>query len=313
MSQQKTIIDAMYDPDLFGPWHTPRKNWLRWEIVHRANYGLPIEAKDRAFYHKLFGPRRLPTAPARESLEIAPRGSGKTQELAMEATYTSMLARLAIDSGSIPRRKVRGLMLSADREQTQESMDFCHMFTTESPLLRSLVTERTKTSVSFGPYVKLSVRTASDRSIRGPSAYFVGCDELPAWLPERAYKILRAVRPAAAKYPGSVIRHIGTTGEKSGPAFDMWEQHWGKDAPILVSVASDCDVNMTPSHKLAVARAYELDPYSASAEYGSLWLAWRVSLHYPRSLARDERRPPPAAASRPLTHLGWFGHGSRWP
>ena len=201
MSQQKTIIDAMYDPDLFGPWHTPRKNWLRWEIVHRANYGLPIEAKDRAFYHKLFGPRRLPTAPATEGMAIAPRGSGKTQELAMEAVYASMLARLAIDSGSIPRRKVRGLLLSADREQTQESMDFCHMFTTESPLLRSLVTERTKTSVSFGPYVKLSVRTASDRSIRGPSAYFVGCDELPAWLPERAYKI-----PSGAPGSGEVPR-----------------------------------------------------------------------------------------------------------
>ena len=54
------------------------------------------------------------------------------------------------------------------------------------------------------------------------------------------------MRPAAAKYPGSVIRHIGTTGEKNGPAFDMYEQFWGKDASVLVCVASGSDLNVHP-------------------------------------------------------------------
>lgn len=294
----KTILDAMQDPALFSPWFSPWSNWTKWETVLRAIHGLPIAPKDRPFFRKVFGNRRIPTTPAGEVLVIAPRGSGKTLIQATEAVYTCGL----LDWSHL-KRKIRGLVIANDKEQAQEMMDFVFQFVTESPALAALVASRTRSSVTFKSGVRLSVRAASDRSIRGPSVCFGGCDELPSWIPDRATKILRAFRPALGKVLGSLLLHIGTTGERSGPAFDMHEKFFGMDdAPILIAHAELTDLNVLPEYKRLIAKAYAMDDYSARAEYGSLWMDGESSfIQRDRVTIAPESNPSPPRTGRLFT------------
>ncbi len=39
-----TMLDAMHDPQLFGPWFQDRASWRLWEVFLAALFGLPLHA-----------------------------------------------------------------------------------------------------------------------------------------------------------------------------------------------------------------------------------------------------------------------------
>jgi hypothetical protein len=43
-----TILDAMHDPALFGPWFKDRASWRAWEAFLAALFGLPMDAEAAA-------------------------------------------------------------------------------------------------------------------------------------------------------------------------------------------------------------------------------------------------------------------------
>jgi hypothetical protein len=42
-----TILDAINDPKLFGPWFEPKSSWLAWTAFLAALFGLPMTTDER--------------------------------------------------------------------------------------------------------------------------------------------------------------------------------------------------------------------------------------------------------------------------
>ena len=83
-----TIVEAMRDPALFGPWFKDRGSWRAWEVFLAALFGLPIEGEDAAaLYARYTGRSTPPTAPAREAWVVAGRRGGKSHIAALVAVY----------------------------------------------------------------------------------------------------------------------------------------------------------------------------------------------------------------------------------
>jgi hypothetical protein len=45
-----TLLDAMADPALFGPWFTPRAPWAAWRAFLAALFGLPMSEDQAALW-----------------------------------------------------------------------------------------------------------------------------------------------------------------------------------------------------------------------------------------------------------------------
>jgi len=289
----------MRDPKLFQPWFYPSSNWVRWAVVVKSIFGLPLDATERKFFRDVFGDRKPPTSQVSEALILAGRGAGKSIIAALIVSYFA-----ALMDWHFLKRKVRVLCLAADREQSEEVMLFVSQFFTESPTLAALVASRTKGSITLKSGVKLSIRTASARGIRGPAIAAAVCDELPAWIHDPSAnsdtKILRALRPALGKVSGSLLVSIGSTGSRDGAAWEMFENHFGHDdAPILVAKATSRQLNITPEHRRAVEAAYKLDGYAAKSEYDSGWADDEAAfLSRERVTVTPEKNPTPPQQGR---------------
>ncbi len=69
-----TILEAMRDPALFGPWFEQRASWRAWEVFLAALFGLPLVAEGATtLYARHTGRSALPAQPAREGWVIVGR------------------------------------------------------------------------------------------------------------------------------------------------------------------------------------------------------------------------------------------------
>ena len=115
--------------------------------------------------------------------------------------------------------------------------------------------------------------TASTAAPRG-RAYALAIVEEAAFLPadESAnpdVELLRALRPALARVPGSLLAVISSPYARKGVLFNAWSRHHGKpDADVVVVQAATQELNPAFDAK-AVERAYDDDPIAAAAEYGA--------------------------------------------
>jgi hypothetical protein len=83
-----TILDAMHDPQLFGPWFKDRVSWSAWEVFLAALFGLPMDGEGAAaVFSKHTGRTVPPSTPAREAWVCGGRRSGKSFFAALVAVY----------------------------------------------------------------------------------------------------------------------------------------------------------------------------------------------------------------------------------
>ncbi len=263
-----SLLRAFTDPRLLGPHFDPWAQWRHWAVVIAAIMGEPLDAHGRVLFKKLFGFAYSPGHPASESLILAGRGSGKSKVGAALVTCIAVLR-----DWSHLKRRARILLLSCDREQSQESFSFVEQYF-QAPALAALVVSKTKSSITLRNNLILQIRTASPRGLRGPSVAAAIVDEV-CFLPREPSaasdtKVFRALRPALSKVEASLLISISSTGARDGVAYDLFTKYYGvKDAPVLVCRAKSTDLNLTAEHARARAAAFDLDPYSAAAEYDS--------------------------------------------
>ena len=63
-----TILDAMLDPALFGPWFRDRTSWRAWEAFLAGLFGLPLGGESAAaLFSKHTGHTVAPVGPVRET------------------------------------------------------------------------------------------------------------------------------------------------------------------------------------------------------------------------------------------------------
>src|SRR5215471_17775747 len=84
-----SIVDTMYDQNLFGPWFTGR-TWGVWEAVLKATFGLPMTAAEAESFKSVAGGRDPPKRRQRELWALCGRRSGKDSIASLIAAHTAV-------------------------------------------------------------------------------------------------------------------------------------------------------------------------------------------------------------------------------
>ena len=63
MTPQVSILQAIDDPNLFGPWFQNPKSWARWRAFLATQFALPATPSERKTFRELTGRKRFPTKP----------------------------------------------------------------------------------------------------------------------------------------------------------------------------------------------------------------------------------------------------------
>jgi hypothetical protein len=114
------------------------------------------------------------------------------------------------------------------------------------------------------------VATCSYKSVRGFTAAAVICDEVAFWRSDEgadpAIEVIRAVRPALATIPDSLLLGISSPYARSGPLWEAYRKHYGEDSDTLVWQAPTTVMNPTVSQAL-IDRDMAGDPEAARSEW----------------------------------------------
>lgn len=263
-----SIRDTMADPNLFGEWFGDAESWAAWRAFLSALFGLPAESGAEQIFKDCTGRTTWPAEPFREATVICGRRGGKTQTLALLATYMGAFRDWRPHMKRGERAHV--LCVSADRDQARNLVSYVRGLT-EVPLVAAEVERSTNDTVEFRNGSAIRVTTASHRTSRGYTAAAVLCDEAAFWRSETTQnpdvEIIRALRPSLATLPGSILITASSPYARRGHLYQSYKDHFGKDdSPVLVWKAPSLRMNPTLD-KSIVERAMEADEPAARAEY----------------------------------------------
>ena len=267
-----TILDAMHDPELFGPWFEKRESWRTWEIFLSALFGLQLGGNDdETIFSRHTGRENSPTHPAREGWVIVGRRGGKSRIAALVAVYLACFRdyRPHLAPGEVGTLAV----VAADRRQARAVMRYITGFIDTVPMLRRLVTAQTKETVELVNRVVIEVHTANFRAVRGYSLIGVICDEIAFWQTDDGAanpdtEILNGLRPGMTTIPGAMLIAISSPYARRGALWDAYRKHYGQDGSVLVWQADTRSMNPAVDPQV-ITEAYERDAAAAAAEYGA--------------------------------------------
>jgi hypothetical protein len=270
-AQPVTIIEAMDDPELFGPLFTDA-SWLAWRAFLTALFGLPLSDDQVAIYRACTGRSDAPAAAFIEAALIVGRRGGKSRVLALIAVvlatlrdYTPFLAPGEVGTVAV---------LAANRSQARAIFRYVSGLLRAVPLLRPLIQDETTDAIMLTNRVAIEISTASFRTARGYTFIAVLADEIAFWRSDESsanpdVEILRALRPGLASIPGAMLLLASSPYAKRGELYAAFRRHYGKDgARVLVWKAATETMNRKIDPAI-IAEAYESDPEAARAEYGA--------------------------------------------
>lgn len=267
-----TILEAMHDPALFGPWFKDRESWHAWEAFLAALFGLPIDEAAAAIYARHTGRSLAPTGPAPEAWVIVGRRGGKSRIAALVALYLACFRdyRDKLAPGEVGTLAV----IAADRRQARTVMRYITGFLDAVPMLQRMLAKRSKETIELNNRVTIEVHTANFRAVRGYSLIGVVCDEVAFWHADDGaanpdVEILNGLRPGMATVPGALLVAISSPYARRGALWDAYRKHYGQDgSPVLVWQADTRSMNPAVDARV-IAEAYEQDEAAAAAEYGA--------------------------------------------
>lgn len=211
----------------------------------------------------------LLTEQVREAYIIAGRGSGKSRITALIATWyaTRKYKR-------VPGEYIFIGVFAPDKRQAGVTFRYVVGLLRSVPELNALIEAETRGSVTLRNGVVLEVIAATTAAPRG-RAYALAIVEEAAFLPHDSLsanpdaELLRALRPALARVPGSLLMVVSSPYARRGILFEASERNRKKPTPEVLVVQRATSA-LNPSFDAgAIQRAYEDDPTSAAAEYGA--------------------------------------------
>ena len=272
------IIEALEDPRFFKPLFRDPRTWKAWRVFLRALFALPIRAgADLELFRKSTGLDSPPHVPARTAFAICGRRSGKSFISSLIAAYLAVFRdwRPYLAAGE------RGyiFIIATDLAQAAVIKRYISGIFAASPALRRMIALETKEELKLKNAVTIAVKTASFRAVRGYTVLAAVLEELAFWRSEESAnpdrEIIRALSPALATVPESLLIGISTPYSKLGVLYEAYKSNFGKaDAGALVWLAPSTVMNPTID-PAEVERALKEDEAAARAE----WLAeWRADL-----------------------------------
>ena len=210
------------------------------------------------------------TPNVREFYAIVGRGAGKSRVVALIACFFA-----SRDYHRVPGEFVYIGIFAPDRKQAAVTFRYITGLLRSVPALAALIVSASKDSVELSNGIVIEVITASVAAPRG-RAYVLVIVEEAAFLPTDQsanpdVELLRAVRPALARVPGSLLVVVSSPYARKGIIWTAWQKYHDKpDGDVLLVQASTQELNPTFDTR-AIAKAYEEDPASAGAEFGGLF------------------------------------------
>jgi hypothetical protein len=254
--------------------YQPKEDWGSWRAFLAAVFGLPMSPPELALYRACTGRQDPPTEQADEAWAVVGRRGGKGRAAAIPAAYLACYRNYAPylaagQWGLLP-------VIAGSKEQAGEMMDYLGgLF--EKPPLSYLVEHRTETEIRLVTRVEIKVRAASFRTVRAPTVVAAIVDEVAYWRTDDGSRnpdseIMRALRPAMATIPGSLLLGLSSPYAQRGVLWDAYDCHYGVEGDRVLVWQAPTDV-MHPapagSHlRTVIDRAYADDPVAARAEYG---------------------------------------------
>jgi len=210
------------------------------------------------------------TPAVRELYVIAGRGSGKSRIVALLACcFASREYRRA------PGERIYVGVFGPERKQARITFAYVVGLLRSVPELEALIDAERRESVDLRNGVTVEVITASKAAPRGRSYALVIVEEA-AFLPqgdsaEPDVELVRAVRPALARVPRSLLAVVSSPYAKRGIVYDAWRRN--EEAPAddtVVVQAATLDLNPTFDAR-AVAKARAEDAPAAASEYDAVF------------------------------------------
>ena len=265
-----TLLDAMADPQLFGPWFRDRSTWRVWRAVIAALFALPMTRHQHVLFTELTGRTKPPTRPVREAWIVAGRRGGKSFIAALVGVF--LAAFVDYRRFLSPGEKGVVMILAADRRQARTIMRYATALLQGVPMLARLIERSGMESIDLTNQIVIEIHTASFRSVRGYTVVAALLDEVAYWRSEESAnpdaEILAAIRPAMSTIPNALLLGISSPYSRRGVLWDSYEQHFGQERdPVLVFKGSTQQFNPSVPESV-IAAAYADDPSAASAEYG---------------------------------------------
>lgn len=264
-----SILDAIDDANLFGPWFKDRATWAAWRAFLCVLFGLPMTPEQLATYQHCTGRKTPPAAPFTEAWVPVGRRGGKSF---IEALIAVFLACFRDYSDYLaPGERATVLIVAADRKQSRVVLRYVSALLKGVAMLSRMIERETAESFDLTNRVTIEVGTASYRSTRGYTYAAVLGDELAFWRSEDSaspdYEVLAAVRPGMATIPNAVLLCVSSPYARRGALHDAYQRHFGKDdSAVLVWKAPTRVMNPTVPQSV-IDEAMERDPAAAGAEY----------------------------------------------
>ena len=229
---------------------------------------------DLDLFKALTGRAEPPDRPASEAWIIAGRRSAKSRKAATVATYLSTIGTevLGYRQRLAPGERGVVLVMAVDKAQAKVTLDYARAYFQAIPMFRAMIERDTGDGLELSNRMALTVVANDYRSIRGRTLVAAILDEVSYWRNEVTanpdLEVYRAVKPALASMPGSLLIGISSPYRRAGLLWRKYRQHWGKPGPVLVVKAPTERLN-PGIDRATIADAYEDDPEAARAEWGA--------------------------------------------
>lgn len=263
-----TILEVM--AEIFAAWFEA-PSWSAWRAFLAALFGLPLEGEALATFQRHTGRTVAPTAPAREGWVVVGRRGGKSRIAALVAVFLACFRdyRSVLAPGEVGTVAI----IAADRRQARVIFRYVTGFLDAVPMLRAMVTARSKEAIELNNRVVIEIHTASFRSTRGYTLIAVIADEIAFWRSDESAnpdtEILNGLRPGMATVPGALLLCISSPYARRGALWEAFRKYFGHDdAPVLVWQADTRSMNPAVDERI-ICEAYQDDEASAAAEYGA--------------------------------------------
>jgi hypothetical protein len=250
------------------PQHFPEflaDSWRGWRSIFAAMLG--EEPEDPAFVLRVTGRSTLLRRLAKAFVGVAGRGSGKTRAFSLLAVYFAVGRQYVVAPGEL----LYIVLYAPTKRQSHIAFRYILGLLKSVPSFAAMIVRETADSIEMDNGIVIETGVPDFRTVRGRSIVLAIVDEA-AFLPtdESATpdtELLRALRPALARVPGSLLVLGGTPYAQRGELHRGVDQHHGKDdSETLVVKAATLDLNPTFDAQ-AIAEAFADDPASAAAEY----------------------------------------------
>jgi hypothetical protein len=268
-----TIISAMEDPNLFGPWFQG-ESWTRWKVFLKTLFGLALTSADIEIYQKHTQRESLEDDGYKEAWLIVGRRGGNSLISALTAVYLACFR----DWSQYLQRGEFGTIcvIASDRRQGRVILRYIRAFL-EIPLLKRLIRRDTDQKsdqiIELVNNIVIEIHTCSFRALRGYTLLCCIADEIAFWRSDETSanpdkEVITAVRGGLSN-PGftGMLLCISSPYSRKGMLWEMFKRHFGEDhSKVMVWHGESLDMNpLLPPQ--VVLQALQEDEHAARAEY----------------------------------------------